>query len=964
VLSVRVVATERVFRLFDQRDGLPAGEVVRLAQDSRGFIWMGSFAGLVRYDGETMRPWAPERLNGHVSVLIAGPAGEVVVRVEPGREGGVDATTLYRIVPGGIEAVIGPDGSPLSGVVSAAFGTDGQLCATVAGGAVTCRLADGGWVHHTPGDLAGEIAATLHRGLDDSLLAVTSGGVWQLDAHGGRRKLTPLAGVIAVVPHPDGALFVSTLGADRIGRILRISGATMTTEVAIPARPIELAIRGDVVWASFDRYVAAIRPGEPPEVIGPEHDLPSGGPLLVDHEGSLWIGTFRGVMHMPEPETVVWTERDGLPSSHTRFVEVTGETMWIGTWQGLGRMDRPAGRWQVTAGRALGADRMCVDAGGRLWNVARGRGIQRHEPDRQVLYRVVGIEGWLGCSARTDGTLWLSTNTGIFATLPSDGPPARIAPNPTDSDGPVAFRQILQDGRGRLWVAANDRICQASADSLRRGEPVSWRCQRISEARGISALLELADGDLWLATDRVGVWRYEEGAGSWDQMPGSASLPSYSLRGLVLSADGGVWILGHGTVVRVRDDHEAPDGWSVMEQLTGLHGLPSAAAEHLVERPDESLWIATIVGLVHVPARARYTTLPPPPVELVDITVNGARRAPQASPLRLGADDEVELRFAALSYRDRGLLRHQYRLHAGDRWTASGGGPSVFRFPDLAPGGYDIEVRASLDGEAWTPAASVLSFEILPPWHRTWWALGFLAALAGALLYTGYRLRVAMLLRLERQRTRIAMDLHDEIGSGLGSINILAGLAAERTPPDSPQAGLVGDISDTAAELGASLGEIVWSLRSRSETLDGLVSHLSDRAVKLFRGGTPAFTMSIPDSLPAVKLPLAVRWNVSLIALEALHNAARHAGASRVELGLAQVGRHWKLWVADDGVGAGVADSAPRGDGARAPASGQGLENMQRRAAEIGADLTMASNEAGGVTVTLVFVPQGDGARP
>jgi signal transduction histidine kinase len=402
----------------------------------------------------------------------------------------------------------------------------------------------------------------------------------------------------------------------------------------------------------------------------------------------------------------------------------------------------------------------------------------------------------------------------------------------------------------------------------------------------------------------------------------------------------------------------------VVEQLTGLHGLPSAAAEHLVERPDGSLWIATIVGLVHVPARARYTTLPPPPVELVDITVNGARHAPQVFPLRLGADDEIELRFAALSYRDRGLLRHQYRLHADDRWTASDGGPSVFRFPDLASGGYEIEVRASLDGEVWTPTASVLSFEILPPWYRTWWALGFLAALTGALLYTGYRLRVAMLLRLERQRTRIAMDLHDEIGSGLGSINILAGLAAERTPPDSPQAGLVGDISDTAAELGASLGEIVWSLRSRSETLDGLVSHLSDRAVKLFPGGTPAFSMSIPDSLPAVTLPLAVRWNVSLIALEALHNAARHAGASRVELGLAQAGRHWKLWVADDGVGAGAADSAPPGDGARVPASGQGLENMQRRAAEIGADLTMASNEAGGVTVTLVFDPQGAGARP
>jgi len=281
-------------------------------------------------------------------------------------------------------------------------------------------------------------------------------------------------------------------------------------------------------------------------------------------------------------------------------------------------------------------------------------------------------------------------------------------------------------------------------------------------------------------------------------------------------------------------------------------------------------------------------------------------------------------------------------------WTSAPAGSGVFRFPDLAVGSHTVEVRASLDGRTWTANPARLNVEILPPWYRRGWALGAFALAMASVLYFAHRLRLAFLLRLERQRTRIAMDLHDEIGSGLASINILAGLAADRTPHGS-QADLVNEISDTAADLGASLGEIVWSLRSRSTTLDALVSHLTERAVKLFPAGTAAFSMAIPDALPAVTLSLSVRWNVALIAMEALHNAARHAEAAHVVLGLEPEGRRWRLWVEDDG--RGLEAGTARG-------SGLGIENMKRRAMEIGGDLVMARNESGGCIVTLVFDPQ------
>jgi signal transduction histidine kinase len=242
-----------------------------------------------------------------------------------------------------------------------------------------------------------------------------------------------------------------------------------------------------------------------------------------------------------------------------------------------------------------------------------------------------------------------------------------------------------------------------------------------------------------------------------------------------------------------------------------------------------------------------------------------------------------------------------------------------------------------------------VAFEILPPWYfRPWW-LAVWALLAAGLLTVAYRLRVAVLLELERQRTHIAMDLHDEVGSGLGSIHILSGLAADRVGSDSRLARLVTDITDTAADLSLSLSEIVWSLRSPSESLEMLIAHLTERATRLFPDGCGVtFRLEVPDPVPPVTLSLAVRRNVSLIVVEALHNAARHAHAAEVGLSLRPDGRRWIIEVADNGTGSQdvVGDD-----------TGHGRAHMRRRATEIGASLAAANAPAGGHVVTLCFDP-------
>jgi signal transduction histidine kinase len=297
------------------------------------------------------------------------------------------------------------------------------------------------------------------------------------------------------------------------------------------------------------------------------------------------------------------------------------------------------------------------------------------------------------------------------------------------------------------------------------------------------------------------------------------------------------------------------------------------------------------------------------------------------------------------------LLRYQYRLRPQEGWTPSSDNLPVFRFYDLRPGKYSVEVRASIDGVKWSRVPAQMNFEVLSPWYLRWWAIALYVLLIAILLLLSHRLRVRMLLQLEKQRTRIAMDLHDEIGSGLGSIGILSSVAASQTLGEDQRQEMSMRIAETADELGTSLTDIVWSLRADATTLESLAYHLARRAESLFASDATQFTSKVPDDWPAVSLLLAVRRNLLLIALESLHNAAKHAHAENVTLQFEQsAGRKWLMQIEDDGCG------LSNGEGRNG--SGMGMESMKRRATEIGAEISFTSKNGHGTIVSLRFNPQ------
>jgi signal transduction histidine kinase len=314
---------------------------------------------------------------------------------------------------------------------------------------------------------------------------------------------------------------------------------------------------------------------------------------------------------------------------------------------------------------------------------------------------------------------------------------------------------------------------------------------------------------------------------------------------------------------------------------------------------------------------------------------------------------DVAIDYVGLPRALAGALQFQYRLAAGEPWSPSSANRSLI-LGGLAPGVYRIEIRALDPAGRPSPDTAIVSMRVLTPFYLRAWFIVTVSLSALALAMAAYRARIGRLVALERQRTRIAMDLHDEMGSRLGSIGLLADLAREDSLVQADRRQLLDQVAETAADMGSSLTDIVWSLRPGEITTAGLARHLIDHARRTFPGRQPSLDIRVPDDAVSVQMSLAARRNVFLIGLEALHNAARHSGATAVVLELRPHRRWWRLVVADDGRGIDV-----RREGREA--GGFGFETMTRRASEIGAALEMESRPGGGTSIRLHFDPRAEG---
>jgi signal transduction histidine kinase/streptogramin lyase len=713
--------------------------------------------------------------------------------------------------------------------------------------------------------------------------------------------------------------------------------------------------------------------------------------IADDEEGGLWVGTSTAVNRLwPAVIRGVVAMDTGLQLPNSLCEDDEGH-IWIATESGrLGRIeprDTDVLFRRYTEADGWNGIAHCVAAGpdGEIFIGTRTDGIHRHDGERfekvesppgtppRLEFGEYRIEQLL---ASRSGDLWAVTYDGLFRYRDDRWTRASVLGDQAiDLRGTKA---IVEDTTGTVWLAANDgSLCRftdgGGADA--QGEAVA--VEPSAKAK-ISALAATPNGDVWGVIRDVGLLRIQDGRTAL--VAAEAGLPSAGIVALAADTTGLLWCVTSRQIfaVSLAELDAVADGkqsrlhpWVFSGEDEGVVIDPADRphCQALVTR-DGKIWITLRRGLAIIdPSRLTLMNRSPPVVtEAVRVAGQPIPIAPVVTPALTGSrvalppdPRGVEIEIAARGFTRPSNARVMHRLEGFDAdWVE----PTIdrpIRYERLPAGKYTLRLRSEHDLGVWENDPQSFVIDVRPLlWERPWFRVAMLAlaaglaaaaAVGGATLRNRSRLaRLEQQSALERQRMRIARDMHDEAGTTATQLSLLADLA--RGPGDGPaRAERLEGVSRIARQLVTSLDEMVWAVNPANDTLAHLVSYLGQTASETLGRFGVACRVRTQEPLPECPATAELRRGILMIAKEAVSNIVEHAGASVVEIDLSiHEGRVW-LSIADDGRGLPKAMNSHRhGPG------GNGLGNMQSRAADLGGSCRIETASPRGTRV-VVEVP-------
>lgn len=517
---------------------------------------------------------------------------------------------------------------------------------------------------------------------------------------------------------------------------------------------------------------------------------------------------------------------------------------------------------------------------------------------------------------------------------------------------------FAEDRNSDIWIGTgSDHATESHQGALVRYRDGQFRVFTHADGAPRGWVRDLyfdSRGRLWIATTQDGLMRVDNPSAnyfaSFTYSPANG-LTSPATASVVEDTYGRIYV---GTWRGV--DRLNPDTGQV-ENFTAVDGLPGSFVETSYRDRHGNLWFAANHGLARfVPEPVRQRK--PPNILITGLRVDGVPQTVSilgetAIPnLELGSNQrQVSVDFLGLGASLGEKLKYEYRLGNSD-WTPAA--ERTVNFANLSPGAYRFEVRAVTADRLVSTAPATLSFRIAAPiWQRAWF-VGLLALAVGLTAYALYRYRVARLLEVANMRTRIATDLHDDIGANLTKISILSEVARQQSGngAESPLA----SIARISRESVSAMSEIIWAIDPERDTLLDLVRKMRQHAEETFTPRDIELRFNTLDTTLDLKLGVDVRRDFFLVFKEAVNNAARHSGCTRAEVILRVEGSLLLLTVTDNGEGF----DATREAGGES--EGYGLGSMRRRAAAMGGALTIESRPGEGTTVNLT-VPMATSTR-
>lgn len=942
-------------RRYTTADGLVADRITCAVQDDKGFMWVGTYFGLSRYDGNrfTTIPLPPIQQNKYVGALTAADG-----KVYAGfwfngglleYDNGIIKT--FHLNPGNKEIV---------NDVIALCPHNKKGIVVAFGGNRIYQFADGRFKHMFSLD------SNLKSSMILSMTMDKNGNTWVgtingLVVHTAKNKKILLSknNTTSLHENENGMTVVSGTGNKYQVETFTSSGDSFSSS--------------NIIWKSNEIMPVAQKSFDKNNIwlldsANRFHFLNSTGKVSVsstsgvnredihylyaDRENNLWIATHTGLVKL-----------SNLPALSYAFDE------------------KGTGTGYITGNDSI----LFITNSYHLYTLSENKLKKVVGMPFQDKHEMIGRLLW-------DGSyVWVSSwNYGIWKLKISDNKVISKTFIEGHNDKKIKVHAMIRGTTGSLWVAGENGIFY-----LRNGKVINHflpPSEKNKPSLIIALALDTAKNILWAGDNEFGIYKYKYRINadtiSYEfkgRIKAESGLTDGHIRSLYYDSKENLWAgTRFGGIFRIQDKA----GKFVVENLTNKANLVCTRVTHITEDNNQSVWFASCNGVYSYQHSTdqwqSYTTAgglmdsevftnfissskqtcyavspsgvtalqfrstnktPVPLVNITRITVLGKNDSTaifnQSASSYSAGQSSIGFQFAGSSYTDEKKVWYKYMLEGYDNSWSHPTQTNNVNYVSLPPGDYTFKVLASTGNNEWSTEPANFSFTIVRPFYKSplFYLLLISLAFAGFYFIRTYQLKQR--LQLEKLRSRISSDLHDDIGSTLSSISIISeGAIEEKDPVASRQ--MIREINENTMFLMDKMDDIIWCVNPQNDSFQHLMLRIKKFAASLFEAKGIDYDIDIDENIGEPSLPMAYRQHIYLILKESINNLVKYSCATHAGICIQAKGSYLTITIKDNGKGFDV-------DAAR---NGNGLRNMKNRAGQMKADLEMESN-AHGTTISL-----------
>lgn len=514
--------------------------------------------------------------------------------------------------------------------------------------------------------------------------------------------------------------------------------------------------------------------------------------------------------------------------------------------------------------------------------------------------------------------------------------------------------QVVSDSNGNIWTVT--RAGELIRFETNSASPERYLEQKLSftkEFSGINPRSFIIDrNNLFLIGSRSkGIYAFRLINGvliQQFQLTAAMGLSDNFISYLAVDAENNIWACSPSGLDKIRINNNVP----VIENITKQNNIYQFVNKVLIDK-NNIAWALLSNGLIKIIPENKQPTdyLPSLMVSMIKATKDTITE--KAAATLTHKQNNLSFYFAATSFLNEKQVLYSYRLlgRSNTQWSEPSNNATV-SFIDLHPGDYILEVKANFPAGRYPEQSIQYKFSITPPWWQRWWFRAIAGLLMVALLFTGIRFyyrrklekKMALLEKqqaIEKERTRIATDMHDDLGAGLSRIKFLSETIGIKKQQQQPIDEEVSSIRNYSHEMIDKMGEIVWALNEKNDTLSDLLSYARAYAVEYLSQNGIMCTVNAPEHFPTTFVSGEFRRDIYLTIKEALHNIVKHAQASAVTINI-KINSTLQIEIQDNGTGF---------DRSKIRSFSNGLSNMESRTKNINGRLQILNGK--GTTIKI-----------